>query len=42
MLSTARGIKKIIVTKTVWVLPFYDYNTINVKGIEEIFTDIAI
>ena len=31
-----------IVTKTVWVLPFYDYNTINVKGIEEIFTDIAI
>ena len=28
--------------KTVWLLPFYDYNTINVKGIEVIFTDIAI
>jgi len=31
-----------IVVKTVWVLPFNDDKTINVKGIEEIFTDIAI
>ena len=31
-----------IVVKTVWVLPFNDDKTINVKGIEEISTNIAI
>jgi len=30
-----------IVVTTVWVLSFYDDKTINFKGIEEKFTDIA-
>ena len=40
MLSTARGIKRLLL-KLFGYFFFYDDKTIDVKGIEEIFNDIA-